>query len=160
MSNIIQAIFDKFQPYRTYILIAFLIIVFGIAGYFVYNKIFRPTQITKEKGYDDIPNRDKTSGDSVEIMFFFASWCPHCKNAKPIWTSFKNEHNETQVNGKRIVFTEIDCSDNDDEHAVSMIKQYNIEGFPTVKAVSGDKTIDFDASITEDNLNNFITSIT
>ena len=30
------------------------------------------------------------NNQTVEILFFYADWCPHCKKAKPHWNNLKN----------------------------------------------------------------------
>jgi thiol-disulfide isomerase/thioredoxin len=52
------------------------------------------------------------------IKLFFADWCPHCVDFKPIWNSLKNKYNT-------IKFIEIDCSENNPNLPY-------VQGFPTI----------------------------
>jgi thiol-disulfide isomerase/thioredoxin len=53
------------------------------------------------------------------IRLFFAEWCGHCNDFKPIWFELKKQY-ENKIN-----FEEIDCSHNNPE------LEY-VEGFPTI----------------------------
>ena len=33
-----------------------------------------------------------SNGQSAELLFFYADWCPHCKTAKPICNDLKTEY--------------------------------------------------------------------
>jgi len=58
------------------------------------------------------------------IKLFFADWCPHCVDFKPIWYSLKKKYSNN------ISFIEVDCTENDPE--LSFIK-----GFPTIAIFDG-----------------------
>jgi thiol-disulfide isomerase/thioredoxin len=65
-----------------------------------------------------------------EVLFFYATWCPHCTNFKPEVVKFKqqNQHNKNlQVK----LLEESVCPP-------EMMKKYDIKGFPTVLLVFKD----------------------
>lgn len=159
MSNFVKIFIEKMRPYGRNLLILALVILFAVASYFLYYRVMSPQIIKKEKGYDDIANRDKNLNSSADILFFNASWCPHCIKSKPEWTKFSNEYNGKKINGYKIVCKDIDCTDEDNQQSNGLMQKYNIEGFPTVKAVLPDKVIDFDAKVTYENLENFINQL-
>jgi len=52
------------------------------------------------------------------IKLYFATWCSHCNNIKPLWESLKNKYNI-------IDFQDIDCSNNNPTESY-------ITGLPTI----------------------------
>jgi thiol-disulfide isomerase/thioredoxin len=161
MPTIIQAISDKFRPYSKYFIIIISVILFVSVGYYVYKRYATPEVIKKEKGYDDIANRPK-NGESnvVEIMFFHANWCPHCKKCTPDWEMFYKEYNAQTVNGYNIKCTDVDCTNEDDANVNSLLSKYKVEGYPTVIALVDDRQIAFDAKVTKENLEQFVGELT
>ena len=96
------------------------------------------------------------TGEKNTIYFFFASWCPHCKTARPVWDKIVDEYNGKLVNGQKFVFHEIDCSEKSNT-SDEMMTKFDVDGFPTVKMQDADGTIiDFDAAITEENMVQFL----
>jgi len=99
------------------------------------------------------PGSTESEGKPVEIMLFSVDWCPHCKVARPEWN--KVAESTKSINGRKIIFTDINCTDETPE-VTSIIKQYNIEGYPTIKLIKDGKVIDFDAKPTEQHLREFL----
>ena len=94
-----------------------------------------------------------SEGNPVEIMLFSVDWCPHCKVARPEWN--KTAESTKSVNGRKVIFTDINCTSETAE-VTSLIKQYNIEGYPTIKLLKDGKVIDFEAKPTEQHLKQFL----
>lgn len=80
-----------------------------------------------------------------KIVLYFASWCGHCNNFKPVWNEFKNIAMEKFPN---LVVKDIQCDSEDNKYLCS-----NIEGYPTVLL---DDTIEYDGNRTVDSLVSFI----
>ena len=90
-----------------------------------------------------VPNKEfagKMADHPPTVFFFYTTWCPHCKTAKPIWEKFKAQMKGKQVKGREIEFVEVDC---DKEKALA--DRYNVQGYPSIKLVDGDKVVDYDA---------------
>ena len=94
---------------------------------------------------------------NAEIILFYVDWCPHCKTAKPEWDATKAQYDGTTKNGYKIVFTEINCT-NENAQNEQMIKQYKVEGYPTIKLLKDGKVIDFDAKPTQNSLGQLIST--
>jgi thiol-disulfide isomerase/thioredoxin len=132
--------------------IVILFIIIGLFCYFYYlSPILKPKyQHNSEQG----PN-DSGNGNTAELLFFYADWCPHCKAAKPIWNDLKAEYENKTVNGYKIIFTEIDCSEESAE-VEKMMNQYNVEGYPTIKLIKDGQVIEYDAKPSKDVLVKFL----
>jgi len=159
MSGIVDLVYNKYvRRYSTIITIIAILIIFIFVGWYAYKKYY--VEKKSKSQYSDVSNMN-TRGQPVDILFFFAEWCPHCKTAKPIWYQFKEEYNGKLINGNIISCREIDCTDdkNDPNDKISaLISQYKVESFPTIIMLIGDNRIDFDAKITKKSLNEFVKS--
>lgn len=134
-----------------------IIVLFAIVGIYMYRTYAQP-------GSHQNPNHEHgqsqdTSSNAVEICLFYATWCPHCKSARKGWDSVKSKYDEHTVNGRVIKFVEYDCSDNTDAQTNQLMDKYQVEGFPTIKILKNGTWYDFQAEPTEDNLNEFITTM-
>jgi len=139
------------------IFIVALFLFLFIAGYYYYYYILPEIQ-AKYK-----PNNEKTTSDNVsnstaELLFFYANWCPHCKTAKPIWNELKTEYENKTINGYKIIFTEVDCSEETTE-VDKMMNQYNVEGYPTIKLLKDGQVIEYDAKPSKETLAQFLNTV-
>lgn len=108
-------------------------------------------------------NREPTgdggdSGKQAELMFFYVDWCPHCKTAKPIWEELKAEYENKTINGYRILFTEINCT-NETTEVEKMMDKYKIEGYPTIKLLKDGQVIEYDAKPSKATLDQFLNTV-
>jgi thiol-disulfide isomerase/thioredoxin len=115
----------------------------------------------KHKKQNNIPNE---SGNNIVYVYFFnVSWCPHCVNAKPVWTKFCDKFNGKEMNGCVIncvgSYEGTDCTETEKPEISEMIQNFNIEHYPTIKIVKDTNTIEFDAKITYENLEKFANAI-
>ena len=60
------------------------------------------------------------------------------------------------MNGSKIVCVPVDCTDAENPETAQMISQFNITTYPTIKMVKDNITYEFDAKITEANLDEFV----
>lgn len=125
-----------------YIGIAIIIIII-IIGYYFYNS------------YEGLTNVPEKTNTPMEILLFKASWCPHCVNLQPTWEQIKNDYDGRIINNHKISFTTYDCSDNNPQ-VDAICKQYNVSGFPTIKALIASNVISLNENPTHDNLSSFI----
>ena len=141
----------------TTLIIIGVVILFIIVAVFYYFNYMVPEMNAKYK-----PNSEHVessgNGNSAELLFFYADWCPHCKTAKPIWNDLKSEYENKTINGYKVVFTEVNCSEETAE-VEKMMNQYNIEGYPTIKLLKDGQIIEYDAKPSKDTLTQFLNTV-
>ena len=139
----------------TIILIIFLLFI-GFITYYVYTKYYSTKLLELYKPNNEkMPVWSKDNTNEVELMFFFANWCPHCKTAKPEWEKAKTQYNNTNMNGYKILFVDVDCTQPDSK-TTAMMDKYNIEGYPTIILIKNNEVITYDAKVTYDHLVQFL----
>ena len=169
MASISESIRKVFSGKISYLLYAILLLGLVYIGYYMY------MNYVSKSANQDIPNaslkKNSASGDSAtdasqeaEVMLFTVDWCPHCKNAKTPWSSFKGAYDKKVIKDTRINCVEYNLTKkekSDPKYAEYMKAKaegdkHKIEGFPTVKLRKGKETIDYDAKITEKGLEEFV----
>lgn len=143
-------------PYKTPALVIIVIIIFSLVAYFSYKK-FGASKLNK-KPTDDIANANRRK-DEVDILFFSADWCPHCKTARPEWNKFVNKFDGSTVKGHTIHCVDVNCTDPDNPEIQASIQKYDIEHYPTLKMMKDGNIIDFDAKISEESLDKFVNAM-
>lgn len=143
---------------NTTILIIGAVILFTAIALFYYFYYIAPQSSVKYSDNNEHSTEGSNSGKSAELLFFYADWCPHCKAAKPIWNDLKSEYQNKTINGYRVIFTEIDCSEETAE-VDKMMNQYNVEGYPTIKLVKDGEVIEYDAKPAKDTLTQFLNTL-
>lgn len=156
MANIIDVLGKMIKPYKRTLFILFLVVLFIMVGVFCYNKFY----VSKKENakFSNVANANN-SKKPVEIYFFFATWCPHCKNAMPEWKKFTEEYDGKEIDVYKIKCIQIDCTDDSDSKVASLINNFKIESYPTIKMVKDDNQIDFDAKVSKYNLEQFVHSV-
>ena len=152
MATFYEALHEYFKPYYTYILILVLSILFLYVGKYSYNNFIVEKKATKQ--FQDVANTE-TDGKDVEILFFSADWCPHCKTAKPEWNAFKSMYNNKRIRGHNIICVDVNCTEETSEIS-KLMNEHDIDSFPTVKMSIDGESIDYEARITTHNLEKFI----
>jgi len=130
-------------------------IVIAVVYYFYY---VAPSMKPKYQPNSEQVSLDSSSDKSAELMFFYADWCPHCKAAKPIWNDLKSEYENKTINGYKVIFTEVDCSEETAE-VEKLMNQYSIEGYPTIKLLKDGQVIEYDAKPSKETLTKFLNTV-
>ena len=138
-------------------LIIGVILLFACLAIFYYFYYIAPASSSNYR-----PNSEKVpaggSSNTAELMFFYAVWCPHCKAAKPIWDDLKAEYENKTINGYKVIFTDIDCSEETSE-IEKLMNQYNVEGYPTIKLIKDGQVIEYDAKPSKETLTKFLNTV-
>lgn len=132
--------------------------LFFVAAIFYYFYYVVPSLKPKYHPNSEQIPKDGFNGKSAELLFFFADWCPHCKAAKPIWNDIKSEYENKTINGYKVEFTEIDCSEESSE-VEKLMNQYSIEGYPTIKLLKDGQIIEYDAKPSKEMLTKFLNTV-
>ena len=138
------------------IVIAIAIVGFAILGYLIYDQF-----INKDAAFNanrEHATTDTNSNKTAEMMLFYVDWCPHCKTAKPIWNDLKAEYENKTINGYKVVFTDVNCSEETAE-VDKMMNQYNVEGYPTIKLLKDGQIIEYDAKPSKETLTQFLNTV-
>lgn len=136
------------------VLIIGAVILFAVIALFYYFYYIAPSSKPTYHANSE-NNMTGQTGREAELLFFFADWCPHCKAAKPIWKDLKDEYENKTINGYKVIFTEVDCSEETAE-VEKLMNQYNIEGYPTIKLVKDGQVIEYDAKPSKEMLTKFL----
>ena len=140
-------------------MIIFAVIIFIVISttyYFYY--VVPQMRENYKPNYEQMPEGVGNNGNSSELLFFYADWCPHCKTAKPIWNDLKSEYENKLINGNKVIFTEINCSEESAE-VEKMMNQYNVEGYPTIKLIKDGQVIEYDAKPSSETLKQFLNTV-
>jgi len=162
-SKLINTILNSLRPYGNYIFYMIIIIIFLVVAILAYKQYVSP--VIHKSPFTDVANANNQNV-SLDMFFFYADWCPHCKKAKPEWEDFVKNNDGKTFNDMKLKCHTIDCTDDSSTDVVDtgittaeMIKKYNIEGYPTIKLVKGSTTYDYDSKITRTSLETFVNTI-
>lgn len=142
----------------TTLIIIGMVILFSIVALIYYFYYMLPQIKAKYQPNSENVSESSGSGNTAELLFFYAEWCPHCKTAKPIWNDLKSEYENKTINGYKVVFTEINCSEETAE-VEKMMNQYNVEGYPTIKLLKDGQVVEYDAKPSKDTLVQFLNTV-
>lgn len=147
--NYIKFITSKIGP-RNFVIISISVLIFLIVSYNIYKLIY-----SKEKFTSNSTDSDSLGKKHCEMLLFYTNQCGYCKKAKPEWAALKEKYKNKSVKGYNILFTEIDCS-NSDENISKKMKKFNIVGVPTIILIKGDQVINYESKPTTDLLSEFL----
>jgi len=139
----------------TAVIVSTLVVLITILGLRAYTGIWPGAKIIQQKPVA----QDKPTADTpiepgiVKFMFFFASWCPHCKDAEPEVASFKQliETNNYTYGGHRVIFENVNAYADKGKAAL-----YKITAYPTIKVETADKMYEMSGKPTVANFRAFL----
>ena len=140
------------QTWKTPLLVVVFLFFFGMVSKWAMDS-YQTMYLAKET--QDVANGQTRTND-VLVYLFYADWCKHCQNAKPAWDSFRHQYDQTSRNNRRIVCNPVDCTDVTNEDTRQLLKQFRVNSYPTILMVKDQRIIKFDASVTKENLDEFI----
>jgi thiol-disulfide isomerase/thioredoxin len=155
VSRFASAIKSRLSWKLVFILATIVALIMAIA--YVYKKYMTPKLNVEYE-----PNKefiDKGDSNEAEIIMFTVDWCPYCKKAMPIWKEFKEEYSGKVINGYKLNFETVNCTDEKDNNVAEMLEKYSIEGYPTIKLLKDDEVITFDAKPERATLEKFLQTV-
>jgi protein disulfide-isomerase-like protein len=120
----VKAMMNKIKPWMkpSYVPVAFMMVVIVLLVIYFYMRYSKEGFECKPLELDDyIKSSDST------LVLFYADWCGHCKELKPVWLEAAKKAN---VKKERMVM--INVGEDGDKDAQSLVKKYDIEGYPTI----------------------------
>ena len=96
---------------------------------------------------------------NITVYLFYTAWCPHCKSIMDksgVWEEFKEEYNRKTLNGYYLEVTEVDCDSPDGEVKAN---KFDIDSYPTIKALKDKEIIEYDAKPSKKTLKAFMKEI-
>jgi thiol-disulfide isomerase/thioredoxin len=168
MPTFLGSIDKALRRYYTPILIICLLAGFGYLSYYIATTYLRKKK--KTQGNDDPSNKEGSNTIESKIILYHTDWCPHSKSIMPEWNLFKEQYNNAEMNGYKLKVVDINLTnedgskENDDNYMSQsdtkrIIEEGKIEEYPTVKLFKDDETINFDARVTVNNLEQMIETI-
>ncbi len=158
-TNAIQKIRTSISSVSTTTMTGILVgLFFLIVALLYYRYYVSPTLNPSYKANREVLDKDSSSGKTAELLFFYTDWCPHCKTAKPVWQEMKTEYQSTRINGYKVVFTDVNCT-NDSAEIDELMDKYKVEGYPTIKLLKDGQIIEYDAKPTKETLTQFLTTV-
>ena len=103
---------------------------------------------------DRINNKLNPGENDVMIVLFYVDWCPHCVSTKPEWAKLQNKMNNKKVNGKNVQVKAVNCEGSKVEEEAA--KDNNINGFPTIKLLKNNETVDYNGERNAEAMADFV----
>jgi thiol-disulfide isomerase/thioredoxin len=142
----------------TVIIMLVVVLFIGIAVYYYYHYVSPSLKPEYNPNNEHLASSDSNNGKSAELLLFYVDWCPHCKTAKPAWDEIKTQYENKTINGYKVIFTEINCTEETAE-VEEMMNKYSIEGFPTIKLLKDGQIVEYDAKPTKSTLDQFLNTV-
>ena len=140
----------------TIVIILFVMALLGISLYYYFTLGKANASFKHNLEHKQV---DPKNNSQAELILFTVDWCPHCKKAQPIWNELKTEYEGKTINGYKIQFTDVDCTEETAE-TDKLMNQYNVEGYPTIKLIKdGEQVIEYDAKPTKSSLVQFLNTV-
>ena len=134
------------------ILISILFIV--IAVFYFYKDVSSQENSTYKPNGD----LDRMKIKTPNCYFSTQTGVPTANRQNQYGTELQAEYKNKIVNGYTIIFSEINCSEENAE-VEKMMNKYNIEGYPTIKLLKDGQVIEYDAKPDKDSLNQFLNTV-
>ena len=114
------------------IVIPLILIVIVVFGYKMFSGVAPGSKLIVE----DPPIQNNQDPNQATFMFFYTTWCPHCKKAQQPWSSMKEllKTRKYTYGGKTIFLEEINAESDKGKSAL-----YKIKAYPTFKLETSEK---------------------
>ena len=145
LQNITKNLFSN--KYLTIVLILLIFLGISIYVYYTYVLPKLDKKYVDNKEYVEEVEEKKVA----DLYYFYTTWCPYCKKARPEWDAFKDEYKDKTVKGWKINFIEIDCEEQDE-----VASKFGVNEYPTIKLIRNDQIIEYDAKPKAETLMEFI----
>lgn len=143
---------ETFTGMSTYMKIAIGVLTVLVL-YFVYSK-YQQRNMEGMQNHANSGSSGSSGASEIVCTMYYTDGCPHCVKAKPEWAKFEEAYNGKNVNGKTIVVTKVNCEQNPE-----VADREGIQGFPTIRFVSGSQMMEYKDDRTFDSFSNFLNKL-
>jgi len=106
------------------ILLAFVCLISSVAG--VTDEEYE--EANKKLNFLNSQNFESSISNGIWMVFFGATWCPHCRNLTPDWAKFQAEAEEKELESKfDFHIAKVECTESED-----ICRGQNLRGYPTI----------------------------
>jgi thiol-disulfide isomerase/thioredoxin len=133
----------------TELIVSFAVVALFVVIYYVVRGIPPGSRVVIKKPVAS----EQITKDQAKFMFFYTTWCPHCKKAQQPWYSFKEllKNREYTYGDKHIIFEEVNC---EAERAKAAL--YQINAYPTFKLETKDDLFEMEGAPNADTFRAFL----
>jgi len=164
VKGIQELIYDNsYFEYGAYFLLIMILIF--ICVYIYYEYVDKKTTFSSSNEFIDKGDMADTSKNNPVLFYFYADWCPHCQKLKDngVHQHIIKLDGTTYGDNDEITLTvkDLECNKEGEDggEAQKYMKEYNVDGFPTVMLVSNGEIFEFEAKIDKKNINSFINTV-
>lgn len=139
----------RFVKMITELIVSLIVVLVAIWGYYMFTGTPPGARLVEQEP----PVDGGLDAGQSKLMFFYASWCPHCKHAKQPWQSLMQtiKNQGLTYGGKTVTFEEINAEVDKGKSAL-----YNINAYPTFKLQTSDKLYEMIGAPTVANFREFL----
>lgn len=114
------------------IVIPLVVVVVSILVYYAFTGIAPGSKLIVQ----DPVSPDAQDPNQARFMFFYTTWCPHCKTAQQPWASMKEllKNRNYTYGGKTVFMEEINAESDKGKTAL-----YKVTAYPTFKLETTEK---------------------
>ena len=117
------------------LLLAVLLVLFLVHKYFL-----------KEGFESKSVDIDEEIAEGKKVVLFYADWCGHCKDLKPVWDETAKE-----VNAKEKKMIKVNCGEGTKDDK-KIMEKYDVDGYPTIIIFEDGKPTKYDGKRTKEDL--------
>lgn len=132
----------------------FIVTIFVALSIFIYRKYVTPMVDVKYKDNQEFTDEPVEEKKVADLYMFIVDWCPHSKQALPIWQELKTETEGKLIHNYQVVFNLVNGEEQSD-----LADKFKVDGYPTIKLVKGNQIIEYDAKPDLLNLKEFLNSV-
>jgi thiol-disulfide isomerase/thioredoxin len=116
----------------TELIVSFIVVLTSIGLYYWWTGTPPGARLIEQEP----PTASGLDDNQANFMFFYATWCPHCKTAQQPWHSLKQfiKNSNYKYGGKTVSFEEINAETDKGKSAL-----YGIKAYPTFKVQTSTK---------------------